>query len=159
MPNTLTISFTPANPAPSNGYRVRYWATSSPDIVTTVSPNPTSSPVTISGLIFNSYAGTIEAACGGGNYSSITSFSASTSGTSYNAISTYYIPCVITSSNNLTANDIYFISGVTDIATGVQLYNSVGGAITTVSMIADLNGNLYNVDSNGVVTTYTGIVC
>lgn len=347
MPNTLTISFTPANPAPSNGYRVRYWATSSPDIVTTVSPNPTSSPVTISGLAQNSYSGTVEADCGGGSYSSVSSFGANLGGScvtgttlatancssgqtstftlasgynatvimsgyfysgtgtrtitgalldnsnaviqsftytqtgssqgttspnnyvittpgtyklqvnmvncssfgsgtgsmtvsncvasgptyyyyngilcggstiesfrsttsglnngttiikamcatcgntvqcfdnisvtvtpntndvlgtypscsicngagTYNAVSSYYNPCVLVSSNMLTANDVYFISGVTDVAAGVQLYNSLGNAITTVTMIADYLGNVYNVNSSGVVTTYTGIVC
>jgi hypothetical protein len=347
MSNTLTITFTAASPAPANGYRVKYWPTSNPSNITTVSPNPTSSPVTISGLTQNSYSGTVEADCGGGNYSSISSFGANLGGScltgttlatancssgqtstftlnsgynatvtmtgyfysgtgtrtitgalldnsnaviqnftytqtgssqgttspanytittpgtyklqvnmvncssfgsgtgsmtvgncvasgptyyyytgllcggsiqnsfrstinnlgnggeivralcatcgnteqcfdnisptltpntndiigtysscsicngggSYNAISSYYNPCVLSSSNGLTANDVYFVSGVTDVATVVQLYTSSGAGITTVTMIADYNGNVYNVNSNGVVTTYTGNTC
>ncbi len=347
MSNTLTITFTAASPAPANGYRVKYWPTSNPSNITTVSPNPTSSPVTISGLTQNSYSGTVEADCGGGNYSSISSFGANLGGScltgttlatancssgqtstftlnsgynatvtmtgyfysgtgtrtitgslldnsnaviqnftytqtgtsqgttspanytitspgtyklqvnivncssfgsgtgsmtvsncvasgptyyyysgilcggsitqsfrsttsgldngttiikamcaacgntvqcfdnisvtvtpntndvlgtypscsicngagTYTPISVYYDPCVITSSNMLTPSDIYFVSGVTDVATGVQLYDSSANAITTVTMIADYFGNVYNVNSSGVVTTYTGNTC
>jgi hypothetical protein len=344
---TLTITFTPASPTPANGYRVKYWPTSNPTNITTVSPNPTSSPITITGLAQNSYSGTVEAACGGGNYSSVTSFSAnvvgncltgttmasgncsggqtntftlasgysatvtmtgyyysgtgtrtitgslldnnnnviqnftytqtgSTQGTTspssyilntagtyklqvnqvncstngsgsagmtvgncvsntptyyyytgllcggsisnsfrstvsnldslgvvvkamcatcgnteqcfdnitptstpntndvlatyssctacngggpYYAISNYYSPCVINSTNSLTSSDIYLAYGVTDIAFGVQLYNSNGYAITTVSLIANSQGDIYNVNPNGVVTTYSGNSC
>jgi len=158
MPNTLTITFTAASPAPANGYRVRYWNTNTPGTINTVSPNPTSSPVSVSGLIAGCYSGTIEASCGGAQFSSVVSFNACSAAT-YNPISTYYSPCQILSSNMLTANDIYFISGVTNVATGVQLYNSSGGAITTVTMIADNYGNIYNVNNSGVVTTYTGTTC
>ena len=345
--STLSISFTPASPAPANGYRVKYWPTSDPTSITTVSPNPTSSPVTISGLSQNSYSGTVEADCGGGNYSSVTSFGANLGGScltgttlatancssgmtstftlgsgysatvtmsgyyysgtgtriitgslldnsnnviqnftytqtgssqgtvspsnyiittpgtyklqvnmvncssygsgtgsmtvgncvsttptyyyytgllcgggitesfrstsptignnneivkamcatcgntvqcfdnisptttpntndviavypdcstcngggTYTAISSYYNPCIINSSNSLTANNIYFVSGVTDVATGVQLYDASGNSITTVSMIANSQGDVYNVNSYGVVTTYTGNTC
>lgn len=346
MSNTLTISFTAASPVPANGYRVKYWPISDPSNITTVSPNPTSSPVVISGLPQNSYAGTVEADCGGGSYSSVSSFSANLSGNcltgttlatgncssgmtstftlgsgfnatvtmsgyyysgtgtrtitgalldnsnvviqnftytqtgssqgtvspsnyvitspgtyklqvnqvncstngsgtgsmtvgncvsntptyyyytglicggsisnafrsttpnldsanvivkamcatcgntvqcfdnisptltpntndvigtyancticngpTYTAVSSYYNPCVLTSSNLLTANDVYLATGVTDIASGVQLFDSNGAGITTVSMIADSQGNVYNVNSNGVVTTYTGNTC
>ena len=73
---TLSVSFTPPTTAPTNGYRVRYWLTSNPSNVLTVTPNPTSSPVTITGLTGTSYQGTIEADCGGGLYSSVNEFSA-----------------------------------------------------------------------------------
>lgn len=75
MPN-LNISFTPASPAPANGYRVKYWNANTPGTVITVSPNPTSSPVSITGVAAGCYAGTIESACGGGQFSSTVSFSA-----------------------------------------------------------------------------------
>lgn len=347
MSNTLTVTFTPANPTPANGYRVKYWPTSDPTNITTVSPNPTSSPVTISGLAQNSYSGTVEAACGGGNYSSIASFNANlvggcltgttmattncssgqtstfTLGSGYTAtvtmagyyysgtgtrtitgslldnsnaviqnftytqtgstqgtvsptnyilntagtyklqinqvncstngsgtgtmtvgnclsntptyyyytgllcggsisnsfrstipnldssgvivkamcaacgnteqcfdnitptstpnsnditgtysscytcngggalttVSSHYNPCTIVSSNNLTSNNIYFSSGVSDVAVGVQLYNASGFGITTLSLIADSNGNVFNVNSYGIVTGYSGISC
>lgn len=346
MANTLTITFTAASPAPANGYRVKYWPVSDPSNITTVSPNPTSSPVVISGLPQNSYAGTVEADCGGGNYSSINSFSSNLggncltgttlatgncssgqtstfvvgsgfnvtvtmsgffysgtgtrtitgalldnsnvviqnftytqtgssqgtvspsnyvitspgtyklqvnqvncssfgsgtatmtvgncvsnaaptyyyytgllcggsitnsfrstnsgiggndivkalcatcgntvqcfdnisptntpntndvlgvygdcstcNGASYQSVSSYYAPCTVYSSNGLTGNDVYFINGVTDVATGVQLYDVNGYAITTVSLIANSLGDVYNVNSSGVVTTYSGNSC
>lgn len=77
---TLTISFTEATPTPASGYRVTYWPTGSPGSAVVVSPNPTSSPVVISGLTAASYDGTIESACGGGVYSGSQAFSAATSG-------------------------------------------------------------------------------
>lgn len=74
MSNTLTITFAAVSPAPQGGYRVKYWPTNSPASVTTITPNPTSSPVVITGLDGTSYSGTVEASCGGGNYSTPTSF-------------------------------------------------------------------------------------
>lgn len=73
---SLTINFTQASPVPSDGYRVKYWPTSNISNITTVTPNPTSSPVVITGLTESSYAGTIESSCGSGQYSSTQSFSA-----------------------------------------------------------------------------------
>lgn len=77
----------------------------------------------------------------------------------YVAVATFYNPCVLISSNSLTSNDVFFINGVTDVATGVQLYDANGSGLTTVSMIANSQGDVYNVDANGVVTTYTGNSC
>jgi len=74
MPNTLTITFAAASPAPQGGYRVTYWPTNSPSSATVITPNPTSSPVVVTGLNGTSYSGTVEASCGGGNYSTPTSF-------------------------------------------------------------------------------------
>lgn len=71
----LTISFTAATPTPANGYRVKYWNIDNLANITTVSPNPTSSPVIIS-VPAGNYAGTIESACGGGQFSSIQNFTA-----------------------------------------------------------------------------------
>lgn len=75
MPN-LNISFTPVSPTPTNGYRVRYWNVNTPGTIITVSPNPTSSPVSITGVAEGCYAGTVESACGGGQFSSTVSFNA-----------------------------------------------------------------------------------
>lgn len=77
---TLTITFTEATPTPAAGYRVTYWPTGSPGSAVVVTPNPTASPVVITGLAGTSYSGTIEAACGGGLYSSPQAFSADTTG-------------------------------------------------------------------------------
>jgi hypothetical protein len=69
MSNTLTITFAETSPDPQGGYRVTYWPTNSPSNAVVITPNPTSSPVVITGLNGTSYSGTVEAACGGGNYS------------------------------------------------------------------------------------------
>lgn len=79
----LTISFTPVSPAPTNGYRVKYWNVNTPGNIITVTPNPTSSPVSIIGVDAASYAGTIESACGGGNFSAPENFSATFTPTYY----------------------------------------------------------------------------
>ena len=75
MPN-LNISFTPASPAPSLGYRVRYWNVNTPGSITTVSPNPSASPVVVTGVAEGCYAGTVESICSAGVFSSTVSFSA-----------------------------------------------------------------------------------
>jgi hypothetical protein len=65
MANQLTISFTEASPAPSGGYLVRYWATSTPGTILTTTV--TGSPAVITGLSATSYTGTIESVCSFGN--------------------------------------------------------------------------------------------
>jgi hypothetical protein len=65
MANELTINFTAATPAPSGGYLVRYWQTSTPGTVLTTTV--TTSPVVISGLTGYDYTGTIESVCSFGN--------------------------------------------------------------------------------------------
>lgn len=80
MANTLTINFAEVSPSPQGGYRVTYWPTNSPASAIVVTPNPTSSPVTITGLTGTSYSGSVEAVCGGGTYSTPTLFTA-TAGT------------------------------------------------------------------------------
>lgn len=69
MPNTLTITFAETTPDPQGGYRVKFWPSSSPTDVTTITPNPMASPVVITGLNASSYSGTVEASCGGGTFS------------------------------------------------------------------------------------------
>lgn len=65
MANQLTINFTAASPAPSGGYLVRYWDTSTPGTVLTTTV--TDSPAVISNLSGYSYTGTIESVCSFGN--------------------------------------------------------------------------------------------
>jgi hypothetical protein len=65
MANQLTINFTAAVPAPSSGYLVRYWETSTPGTVLTTTV--TSSPAVITGLAGYNYTGTIESVCSFGN--------------------------------------------------------------------------------------------
>jgi hypothetical protein len=62
---TLTISFTPPSPAPANGFLVKY-RKAGDSIYTQVTPNPTSSPVVISGVDGTSaYEGFIQSLCTG----------------------------------------------------------------------------------------------
>lgn len=65
MANKLTINFTEASPAPSDGYLVRYWETSTPGTVLT--KTVTSSPAVINNLPGYNYTGTIESVCSFGN--------------------------------------------------------------------------------------------
>lgn len=65
MANQLTINFTAASPAPSDGYLVRYWETSTPGTVLT--KTVTESPAVITGLAGYNYTGTIESVCSFGN--------------------------------------------------------------------------------------------
>lgn len=65
MANQLTINFTAASPAPSGGYLVRYWETSTPGTVLTTTV--TASPAVITGLTGYDYTGTIESVCSFGN--------------------------------------------------------------------------------------------
>jgi hypothetical protein len=80
MANTLTISWAPASPTPPNGYRIKYWPSDNPTNVTTVSPNPTTSPAIISLPILyaKQYSGTVEASCTKSTYSTPVGFTAST---------------------------------------------------------------------------------
>lgn len=67
----IQINFTAPSPAPANGYRVRYKKTTDSSYLTVV-PNPTSSPVLISGVENGvSYNVSIEADCGSENYSTV----------------------------------------------------------------------------------------
>lgn len=71
MPYTLTINFTLATPD-SGSYRVRYWPTSNPNNITTITV--VGSPVVLTDLTECSYAGTLESDCGGNTYSEAQQF-------------------------------------------------------------------------------------
>lgn len=111
---TLTINFTPATPAPANGYRVKYRSVVAAGDYTEVVPAPTSSPVVITGLTGFAYEGTIEANCGGGNYGNAQTFSAvvplacgQTRSESYGGLFQYTFPLIpLNLSNALTGNTI-----------------------------------------------------
>lgn len=77
MSYSLTISWTAASPAPAAGYRLKYWPTSNPSAITTVTPNISGTTYTINDLTETSYAGTVESDCGSGQYSSPVNWSAS----------------------------------------------------------------------------------
>jgi hypothetical protein len=67
---SVNLTWNAVTPAPVSGYRVKFWPTSSPTIVSTISPNPTTNSYTITGLGAGvSYSGTIESTCTGGTFS------------------------------------------------------------------------------------------
>ena len=152
MAYTLTIYFGLANPDAGN-YRIKYWPVSNPTSITTVFS--TTSPVVVPGLSECAYDGTVESACQGNNYSAPQSFSIS----SCPGGPISYTPCALVSSNNLFPGDIYLAPGVNDVVPGVQLYDANGNIVTTVTLISDSNGLIYNVGSDGIVGTSTGNMC
>lgn len=78
MPYTLNINFPPTSPVPALGYRVRYWPTSTPASITTITvPTP---PATITGLTDYSYTGDVSAICALNTYSTPFAFTATVPG-------------------------------------------------------------------------------
>ena len=71
---TLTVTFPAATPAPSLGYRVKYWLITNPTNVTTATTATNS--FTALGLTGTAFAGTVEVICGGGNYGTPRPFTA-----------------------------------------------------------------------------------
>ncbi len=72
--SSLVLTFTPPTTAPANGYLVKYRETGTVPY-TTVTPNQSSSPITVTGVDGTKiYEGTITADCGSGRTSSTTNF-------------------------------------------------------------------------------------
>jgi hypothetical protein len=71
---TLTVTFPAATPAPSLGYRIKYWPISNPTNITTATSATTTFVAT--GITGTGFAGTVEAICGGGNYGAPRPFTA-----------------------------------------------------------------------------------
>jgi hypothetical protein len=74
-------------------------------------------------------------------------------------ITNYYNPCTFSATGGVVEGDVYFANGTVDVALGVQLYTSVGAAQTTISLISSANGEVFNVNANGVVTSSTNQFC
>lgn len=142
MPNTLTISFTPASPAPANGYRVKYWSVNSPATINTVSPNPTTSPVLITGLASGCYAGTVEAACGGSQFSSAMQFNACSSET------------CLTGTTSASSNCSGGQTSTFALTTGQQASVSMSGYFYSGSGTRTITGSLLD-NSNTVIQNFT----
>jgi hypothetical protein len=83
---TLSVSFTLATPTPALGYLVQYRIKGSGGSYTTLSPNPTSSPAIIPGLLNDTeYEGIISSACEGGGFSTTVNFTTCTCQSGYTA--------------------------------------------------------------------------
>lgn len=77
----------------------------------------------------------------------------------YVPVSNYYNPCTFSATGGITDADVYFANGTVDVAAGVTLYNSQGQPLTTVTLIANAAGEVFNVNSFGVVTGSTNQFC
>ena len=141
MPN-LNISFTPASPAPANGYRVQYWNASTPNNVITVSPNPTGSPVTITGVAAGCYAGTIESVCSGGQFSSPISFNACSAAS------------CLSGTTSATGNCASGQTSTFTLASGQQATVSMSGFYYSGSGTRTITGALLD-NSNNVIQNFT----
>lgn len=75
---SVNLTWNAVTPAPTSGYRVKFWPTGSPSLVSTISPNPTTNSYTITGLGAGiSYSGTVESTCTGGTFSTPVSWTVS----------------------------------------------------------------------------------
>jgi hypothetical protein len=174
---TLTINFTAPNPIPSNGYRVKYWLTSNPGNVTTVTPNPTASPIVINNVPVGAYTGSIEVSCGGNTYSSPQTFTATATAPTITVVSAYgsFEPCIggtiddyiggqITVSRPVPVDTNFGISVSyvdRNLVCGVSNYNTtIYGTIlagsTTGTVNACTNGTY--VPSGGTICSATGFL-
>ena len=141
MPN-LTISFTPVSPAPANGYRVKYWNVNTPGTVITVSPNVSGSPAVISGVSEGCYAGTVEAACTGSQFSSPVSFNACSS-----------LSCV-TGTTSAVANCATGQTSTFTLASGNSVAVAMSGYFYSGTGTRTITGALLD-NSNNVIQSFT----
>ena len=125
---SLTLTWTAASPAPANGYRIKYWPTSTPSSISTISPNPIASPYTINGLDeLTAYTGTIESSCEGAAYSTAVSWN----------------------TPNIVVNYYYFATkfncpGCTQVSTNVLVWSATQ---LTVGNYYKLGSFIYRLDS------------
>lgn len=138
----LNISFTPVSPAPANGYRVKYWNVNTPSNVITVTPNPTASPVTITGVASGCYSGTVESACSGGQFSSAASFNACSAAS------------CLTGTTSATGNCSSGQTSTFTLASGNQATVSMTGFYYTGSGTRTITGALLD-NSNAVIQNFT----
>lgn len=71
---TLTVTFPAATPAPSLGYRIKYWPTNNPTNITTAISS--TNTFVASGVTGTAFAGSVEAICGGGTFGTPKPFTA-----------------------------------------------------------------------------------
>jgi len=152
---TLTIDFTVPSPVPINGFIVKYRAVGT-STYTTVSPNPTSSPVVITGINSGTkYEGTIKSDCGNSSTSPEFAFTACAS----RMINSSYGTTVVNVCSASVGSQ-YISNSYTQIATGVTVYEDpcMNSPLIYPLYIADSNGAIWNIE-NGVVGQPTGALC
>lgn len=156
---SVNLTWTASNPAPVNGYRVKYWPTSSPTSITTLVPNATGTSCTIPGLTADtSYSGTIEATCVGGTHSAPVNWNALSSAQPPASINLAQIAFRATNDGCPTSFVLRIYLDAADFAVFLANSNAFagagGGTSTTCTLIArNSSGNpitslLY--DSDGI---------
>jgi len=90
MPYTLNIKFSPLTPPPRYGYRVKYWANSTPGVVT--SAVTTGSSYQVKNLPETGYSGTVEPICAPDTYGAPAPFSVILAGGG-NTVTASFGPC------------------------------------------------------------------
>jgi hypothetical protein len=170
---TLSVTFPAASPAPSLGYRVKYWPTSNPVDVTTATVNTNS--FTATGLTGTSYSGTVEAICGGGTFGSARSFTAAT--VTVVSASAGFQPCIggtiddflggqITVSAPVSVDttfsiDVEYVQSGSSCSPGTNLRTTIYGTIlagsTTATIDPCVGGGQY-IPGGGTVCSSVGSI-
>jgi len=144
---TITINFSTTN-NPTYGYIVKYRQVGTVPY-TTVTPNPTTSPILITGVGSGlSYEGTIQADCGNGQYGTVSTFNITTSA-QFNMARD---PSSASNACALTNRNYIFYSPTAVLNLGTQLYvdAELTTAYTTAGYFSD-GTKVYQVSSAGVV--------
>lgn len=150
---TLTLDFTPPSTPPANGYVVKYRVKGTTGPYTTVTPNRTTVPIVITGLVAHTnYEGVIQSDCGGGLTSTVVAWSSNNSYVTYWAKKDYV--CEQDSVYTLAQT----LSGFSSPA--LLMYDPTSGKVFGVDQ-DDTSGNFFSfnpsaVTSRSSLTFYTG---
>lgn len=153
---TLTLEFDSDN-NPTNGYIVKYRQVGT-TAYTTVTPNPTGSPIIITGLGSGAtYEGTVQGDCGNGKLGTVSTFNATVAAefNMYRDPSSAGNACSM--ANNQSNSSVFtFYAAVPVIQVNTQLYNDaeLSSAFTTQGYYSD-GVYAYQVNSIGVVVAKT----
>jgi hypothetical protein len=126
---SIQIDFTPPAIAPAEGYRVK-WRVAGYTAYTTISPNPTTSPIVIAQVpVCSNLEGTIEASCGNGNYGSPVAFVVAADSTASGSGST------ITGTNSANCN-----GGTTGTIVSTNAFSKIQLTTTYYSLTGTMQG-------------------
>lgn len=151
---TLTINFS-SNNQPTNGYIVKYRQVGTSSY-TTMTPNPTGSPILITGLGAGlSYEGTIQADCGDGRYGTLSSFNATVAA----KFDVSRDPSSAQAACGLTNRNYTFYAGVPTLVQGTQLYSDalLTTAYNSGGYYSD-GQKVYQVSAAGVVISVANCI-
>jgi hypothetical protein len=127
---TLTVNFTLASSAPVGGYLVQYWPVGKKDQL--ISKTVTATPAVFTGVVAGSYEGSVQAACGGGNYSTPSVFTATLADTTPFVIAgaTPVATCGVSASGTLKVNTAGYKAKITTV-----YYSGSGSRVGSVLTI------------------------